>query len=205
MGDLDNKERCLYICFSLGNNYNLLNFIIEKSLSASYPYISHKLQMVHKAPFSSHLFNIFQPLPPPTTPTNRGTNTLNHPKTKLLYTTIATHCPFTNSAIPSTLKPPSEKKTNQTNNYGALHMYYPCWTLNLTTVHSWKTGIISEVDTPKKQDHVWSRPLTMLLLQLKTAGLLSLKIEWANSFSVQKLCYMWGRHTQRLYCKAGIK
>ena len=29
-GGLDNKERCLYIYFSLGNNYNLLNFIIEK-------------------------------------------------------------------------------------------------------------------------------------------------------------------------------
>ena len=33
IGDFDNKGRCLYIYFSLGNNYNLLNFVIEKSFS----------------------------------------------------------------------------------------------------------------------------------------------------------------------------
>ena len=37
----NNKERCLYIYFSLGNN-NLLN-LIEKSLSAPYPYICYSL------------------------------------------------------------------------------------------------------------------------------------------------------------------
>ena len=55
-------------------------------------------------------------------------------------------------------------------------MYYPCRTLSLTTVDSWKTGVIYEVVTPQRQDHVWS------------AGLLSLKIEWVNSIPVQN----WG-------------
>ena len=76
-------------------------------------------------------------------------------------------------------------------------MCYRRRTLSLTTVDSWKTGVICEVVTPQRQDHVWSSPLAILLLQLRTAGLLSLKIEWANSISVQNWGYMWGRHTQR--------
>ena len=70
LGDLDNNDRCLYIYFSLGNNYNLLNFIIEKCLSAPYPYISHTLQMVHKDPVSNHLYllTFSNPQPPPLQP-----------------------------------------------------------------------------------------------------------------------------------------
>ena len=67
-------------------------------------------------------------------------------------------------------------------------MYYWCRTLNLITVDSWKTGVICEVVIPQRQDHVWSSPLAILLLQLRTAGLLSLKIEWVNSISLQN----WG-------------
>ena len=79
----------------------------------------------------------------------------------------------------------------------ALHMYYGRRTLSLTAVDSWKVGVICEIVTPQRQDHIWSSPLAILLLQLRTAGLLSLKIEWANSISVQNWSYMWGRHTQR--------
>ena len=76
-------------------------------------------------------------------------------------------------------------------------MCYLLQTLSLTTVDSWKTGVICEVVTPQRQDHVWSSPLAILLLQLRTAGLLSLKIEWANSISAQNWGYTEGRHTQR--------
>ena len=40
-----------------------------------------------------------------------------------------------------------------------------------------QTGVICEVVAPQRQDQVWSSPLAMLILKLRTAGLLSLKIE----------------------------
>ena len=61
-----------------------------------------------------------------------------------------------------------------------------------------KKGVICEVVTPQRKDQVWLSPLAMLLLQLETAGLLNLKIERANSISVQNWGYVWSCHTQRL-------
>ena len=72
-----------------------------------------------------------------------------------------------------------------------------CQTLGLTTVDSWKTRVICEVVTPQRQDHVWSSPLAIFLLQLRTAGLLSQKIEWPNSISILNWGYVWDCHTQR--------
>ena len=40
-----------------------------------------------------------------------------------------------------------------------------------------KTGVTGEVVTPQRQDQVCSSPLAVLLIQLRTAGLLNLKIE----------------------------
>ena len=44
IGDLDNKERCLYIYFPIGNNHNLSNSIIEKNaftVTVSLPSCTH--------------------------------------------------------------------------------------------------------------------------------------------------------------------
>ena len=70
-------------------------------------------------------------------------------------------------------------------------------TLSLSTVDCWKTGVICEVVTLQRQDHLWSSPLAMFLLKLGTAGLLELKIEWANLIFVQNWGYVWGRQIQR--------
>ena len=43
VGDLDNKERFSYIYFYFGNNYNLVNLIIENSFAAFYLYIPYSL------------------------------------------------------------------------------------------------------------------------------------------------------------------
>ena len=43
VGDLDNKERFSYIYFSFGNNYNLVNLIIENSFAAFYQHIPFSL------------------------------------------------------------------------------------------------------------------------------------------------------------------
>ena len=49
IGDLDNKEKCLYIYFSVGNDYDLSKLVLEKKpftvavLPASYPYIQYPL------------------------------------------------------------------------------------------------------------------------------------------------------------------
>ena len=61
-----------------------------------------------------------------------------------------------------------------------------------------KTGVTWEVVTPQRQDHVWSSPLAMFLLQLRSAGFLSLKIEWTNSISIKNWGYLWWCHTHRL-------
>ena len=125
IGDFDNKERCLYIYFSIANNYNLLNFIIEKNLSVPYPYISHTLQMVHNNLFSSHLclptFLNIHLLP---TPTTRGTDTLNYPKNKTLHTTTPapTPCLLKKLSHPIHANPTIENNNNkkkQANNYGS--------------------------------------------------------------------------------------
>ena len=70
---------------------------------------------------------------------------------------------------------------------------------NIQPYHNWylKTGVICEVVTPQRQDHILSSSLAILLLQLRNAGLLSLKIEWANSISIQNWGYVWSHHTQR--------
>ena len=60
-----------------------------------------------------------------------------------------------------------------------------------------KTGVTCEVITPQRPYQVWSRPLAMLLLKLRTVGLLNLKIEWANSISIQNWDYVWGHQIQR--------
>ena len=112
IGGHDNRERCLYIYFSLGNNYNFIEFHNRKNLSAPYPYMSHTLQMVHKDPFSSHLYlPTFPNLHPPNTQTSRGTNTLHYPKQQNApYNNPTTPCPLKNSAIPSTPTPTTERK-----------------------------------------------------------------------------------------------
>ena len=70
--DLDNKERCLYIYFLVGNSYNLSNSIMVKKpfvvtvLPVAYPYINsllYKSQIAYKDPFSTYLY-----LATPTTP-----------------------------------------------------------------------------------------------------------------------------------------
>ena len=43
IGGLGKKDRCLYIYFFIGHKYNLLNLIIEHSLSAPYPYIPYSI------------------------------------------------------------------------------------------------------------------------------------------------------------------
>ena len=70
--------------------------------------------------------------------------------------------------------------------------------LTKTPFQSWylkkerkKNEVISKVVTPQRQDQVCSSPLAMLHLQLRTAGLLNLKIEWANLISVQNWGYVW--------------
>ena len=171
-----------------------------ESLSAPYPYISLTLQMVHKDPFSSHLCLPTFPNPQPTNLTSRGTNTL--PKIKVLHITTFDTLPTqkTQPSHPPQLlysKQQPQKKKKKIKLIimvpelvlwlwtVALHMCYWRRTLSLTTVDSWKTVVICEVVTPPRQDHVWSSPLAILLLQLRATGLLSLKIEWVISISVQ--------------------
>ena len=68
----------------------------------------------------------------------------------------------------------------------------------IKTKQKQKTGVTWEVVTPQRQDHVWSSPLAMFLLQLRSAGFLSLKIEWTNSISIKNWGYLWWCHTHRL-------
>ena len=56
-----------------------------------------------------------------------------------------------------------------------------------------ETRVTCEVVTPQRQDQVWSRGIAMLLLNLRTARLLNLKIESANSI----LVHNWGIFSQK--------
>ena len=68
--------------------------------------------MVHKDPFSSHLYLPTFPNPQsPNTLLRRGTNTLNYPKNKVLHTTTpATLCPLKKLSHPIYPKPSYRKK-----------------------------------------------------------------------------------------------
>ena len=50
----------------------------------------------------------------PTTLTSRGTNTLNHPKTKVLHTTTTNPCPLKKLSRPIHPNPPYRKRIKQT-------------------------------------------------------------------------------------------
>ena len=165
--------------------------LILKSLSAPSPNIPLVLTK-HKEPFCSYLYlTIFStphsPPPLPTTLISRGTNTLNHPKAKVPSPPAHSQ----NSANASTPNPPTEKEKNQTGHWCqnlrlrsiALHMCY-YWNLSEQTQFSNRTGVICEVVTPQTQGKFWSSTLAMFLLTLRTAGLLNMKIEWANTICI---------------------
>ena len=115
-------ERCLYIYFSLENNYNELNVIIKKVFQHPIHTSLTLVQRVHKDPFLSHLYlPTFSSLHTPTTLTGR--HTLNHPKPKVPSPPAHSQ----NSANASTTTPSSnplvKRKKGQTNNCGTRTCY----------------------------------------------------------------------------------
>ena len=142
--DFDNKQRCLYIYFSLRNNH-LLILIIGKKPFSTIPYIPYSF--VHtpngpKRPFPSSPLHFSTPAQLPT-PISRGTNTLNHSKIKVPHTTTFNPTHSQNLAVQCTPDPTEKKKRNKQLWHEnlwpwivALHMCNQRQKLSLTTVNS---------------------------------------------------------------------
>ena len=71
-----------------------------------------------------------------------------------------------------------EKKKNQKNPKKTKTNKKTLTTITQTNEQTNKeTEAICEVVTPQRQDEIWSSPLAMLFLKLRTAGFLRLRIE----------------------------
>ena len=140
------------------------------------------LHMVQKDSFSSRLYLPKFSIPtPPITLTSRGTNTLNDPKTNI--PSPSAHLQTSaNASTPTTLAKRKKKSNYQLWHQNlwlwtvALHLCYQCQTLILTTVDSWKTGVVCEIITCQRQDHVWSTTLQCFSCNLGLQDCLTWKL-----------------------------